>query len=812
MSQTRQATLRRVKRHDRWARWVVTLGGAIVIVSVLGILVLILGTTLPLFYPARARLLGEAALPASLPAEGVLGLGVQSAANESWLVAHVVDAAGKFHFVDLLGKGAVGEADASPPEKPAGRGEGGLQSKEAGRSLLPGGTIARGLAGESAVSSLGPGTSVPLGKRDLLRRTLLGAVPSGSSTFTLRWSDGTVSLVKVVAKTELAGKILDIPKFTLETLATIPPDKLGVPEQAILRRTGDDSSRCAALYGGEKIVVTRQSEDLSGDKTETRIVLDQDIPGPVTAIALDHSGTMLYAGTANGSILWWRLSDERAVDHDIVPRLQEKRAITSLDLMLGDVTLVAGDAGGGVTNWFFVKVASERQSTPAPNAPSMKKELKKLTYIRSLAPHRAAIRELVPSPRNRAILVCDDAGVATMDYTTSRRQLLAMPDVAKIAFTPRGDGVAGLVGDHVKVWHVEGSLFGLTRSSLHPEVSWSSLWGRVWYEGLNEPEFSWQPQGHEESEPKLSLVPLVFGTLKGTFYAMFLAVPLALGGAAYVSHFTTPEVRAWIKPAIEMMAAVPSVVLGFLVGFWLAPLLNDWLLAFFLSLVAVPLAFVIFLLIWQWGRSSPTAEKVVRGREFLITSLLIVVGLATAGLFSAPLEQKFLGGDVIRWMAHTLGVVYVQRNSVLIAFGVGFMVIPMIFTLSEDALFSVPHNMTAASMALGASRWQTLWRVVLPSASPGIFAAVMIGFGRAVGETMVFLMATGNTPMIDLSPFNGMRTLSANIAEEMPGAPLNGTLYRTLFLCAVILFVMTFFLNTIAEVVRQRLRKRYGQF
>ena len=118
-----------------------------------------------------------------------------------------------------------------------------------------------------------------------------------------------------------------------------------------------------------------------------------------------------------------------------------------------------------------------------------------------------------------------------------------------------------------------------------------------------------------------------------------------------------------------------------------------------------------------------------------------------------------------------LGVVYDQRNSILIAFGVGFMVIPIIFTLSEDALASVPHSMTAASMALGASRWQTLWRVVLPSASPGIFAAVMIGFGRAVGETMVFLMATGNAPQMDWSPFNGMRTLSANIAQEVPGAP-----------------------------------------
>jgi phosphate transport system permease protein len=774
-----------------------------VIVSVLGILVLILWTTLPLFYPARARLLGDAALPATLPAEGVLGLGIQSAANENWLVAHAVDSSGVFHFVDLRGKETIDPCDASPPTdhlpSPAGRGAGGE-------------------GGNTGAIAPHPGPPPGRGATEKARPTVLGAAPSSFSTdklgwcdaFTLRWSDGTVSLVKVVAETNLKGKILAFPQFSVEPVATIPRDKLGVPEQAILR-AGDDWSRCAALYNGRQIVVTRQSEDYSGDKTETRIVLDQDLPGPVTAITLDHSGTMLYAGTAGGSILWWRLDDEGVVDHDIVPRSLEKHAITALDLMLGDVTLVAGDAAGGVTNWFFVKPESQRPSVPAANVPSMKKEVKKLTYIRALAAHKATIRQFVPSPRNRALLVRDEAGVATMDYTTSERQLLTLRDISQVAFSSRGDIVAGLAGGRLKGWRIEGSLCGMT-SNLHPEVSWSSLWGRVWYEGLNEPEFSWQPQGGKESEPKLSLVPLVFGTLKGTFYALLLAAPLALGGAAYVSHFAAPRLRVWIKPAIEMMAAVPSVVLGFLVGLWLAPLVNDWLLAFFLSLVSVPLVFLVFLLIWQWARRSPAAEKVVRGREFLITSLLLLIGLATAGLCSAPVEQRLFGGDVIRWLDSTLGIVYVQRNSILIAFGVGFMVIPMIFTLAEDALSSVPHSMTAASMALGASRWQTLWRVVLPSASPGIFAAVMIGFGRAVGETMVFLMATGNTPLIDISPFNGMRTLSANIAEEIPGAPLNGTLYRTLFLCAVILFIMTFFLNTIAEVVRQRLRKRYGQF
>ena len=114
-----------------------------------------------------------------------------------------------------------------------------------------------------------------------------------------------------------------------------------------------------------------------------------------------------------------------------------------------------------------------------------------------------------------------------------------------------------------------------------------------------------------------------------------------------------------------------------------------------------------------------------------------------------------------------------------------------------------------ASLALGASRWQTATRVVLPTASPGVFSAIMVGFGRAVGETMIVLMATGNTPILDWSMFNGFRTMSANIAVEIPEAPYGGTLYRVLFLTAALLFVITFVVNTVAEIIRQRLRERY---
>jgi phosphate transport system permease protein len=172
-------------------------------------------------------------------------------------------------------------------------------------------------------------------------------------------------------------------------------------------------------------------------------------------------------------------------------------------------------------------------------------------------------------------------------------------------------------------------------------------------------------------------------------------------------------------------------------------------------------------------------------------------------------EAGVLGGDARTWLLEQFGVTYDQRNCLVVGLAMGFAVIPIIFTISEDAFSSVPSNLTAASLALGASRWQTATRVVLPTASPGVFSAIMIGFGRAVGETMIVLMATGNTPLLDWSIFNGMRTLSANIAVEIPEAPYGGTLYRVLFLAASLLFVLTFAVNTIAELVRQRLRERY---
>jgi len=187
--------------------------------------------------------------------------------------------------------------------------------------------------------------------------------------------------------------------------------------------------------------------------------------------------------------------------------------------------------------------------------------------------------------------------------------------------------------------------------------------------------------------------------------------------------------------------------------------------------------------------------------------------------FLALMAASLLLAWLVALVATTMGLdprslffgTYVQRNALVVGFVMGFAVIPIIYTIADDALSAVPASLRSASLGCGATRWQTATRVVLPLAMSGIFSALMVGLGRAVGETMIVLMAAGNTPLMDMNIFNGLRTLSANIAVELPEAVKNGSLYRVLFLAALMLFILTFIVNTLAEIVRQRFRKRAYQ-
>ena len=566
-----------------------------------------------------------------------------------------------------------------------------------------------------------------------------------------------------------------------------------------LRELGDKGSISVQLMPDNRIDVQRKllEKDLLGNEkiSQQSYQLSDRLPGAISAFWLGRKGNNLYAATVNGWLVRWDLSGEgqgRLVE--TVEAFRDHRRITALTTMLGDTSLAVGDVKGQITTWMPV-------SKPGSG------EDKQLTLIHHLPGFMQPVQRLLASPRDKSLAAFDASGSIRLMHMTSERLLLELKAGSAVAAAAFADNGRKLV-----VGTTDGKAAAWKLAIPHPEVSFSTLFGKVWYEGYDKPDYVWQSSAAtDDFEPKLSLVPLIFGTFKATLFAMLFAVPLALLGALYTSQFMSADLKGRIKPAVEIMAAVPSVVVGFLAGLWLAPLLDKNLLALFLSSLMVPAMLLTAVFAWK-PFSDTSLGRRLKGYEFACMLPVVLLGIWLSGLIAVPLEATAFGGDLKQWLYSVLGVRYDQRNSIIIAIALGFAVIPIIFTIAEDALSNVPRNLSAASLALGASRWQTAWRVVLPSALPGVFSAIMIGFGRAVGETMIVLMATGNTPITSWSLFNGLRSLSANIAVEIPEAPLFGTLYRTLFLSAVLLFVLTFIINTAAELLRQRFRKKYGRY
>jgi phosphate transport system permease protein len=342
----------------------------------------------------------------------------------------------------------------------------------------------------------------------------------------------------------------------------------------------------------------------------------------------------------------------------------------------------------------------------------------------------------------------------------------------------------------------------------YPEISFSSLWRKVWYENYPEPDYVWQSTSADNSfEAKFSLIPLAFGTLKAAMFAMLFSVPLAICGAIYTAYFMSAPMRRVVKPVIEIMEALPTVIIGFLAGLWLAPLIERALPGVMAMVIIMPLGFILVAALWS-VIPRPIIRRLPNGwHSMILIPVVVVLGYLSMHM-SSDIERWLFGGDIRLFMSDR-GIHFDQRNALVVGIAMGFAVIPTIFTIAEDAIFSVPKHLTDGSLALGATQWQTLLHVVLLTASPGIFSAIMIGLGRAVGETMIVLMATGNTPILDWNIFEGMRSLSATIAVELPESEAGNAHYRLLFLAALLLFVFTFAVNSLAEMVRQRLRDKY---
>jgi phosphate transport system permease protein len=533
----------------------------------------------------------------------------------------------------------------------------------------------------------------------------------------------------------------------------------------------------------------REENLMTGEVTlsEERVALPQ-IAEPIKALIIDPRHLWLYVvnGRATADVF-----DMRSKSLNGRYKLLEdgKLEVSNATSLLGGISLMIGDSSGGIAQWFMVREEDGKAV---------------LKSIRSFQLAGSPIIQILPEERRKGFFALDAEGNLGIFHSTAHRTLLVdqvAEGQALVALSPRANRV---------LVESDGQLQRLIIDNPHPEISWSSLWGKVWYENYDAPGYVWQStSASTDAEPKLSLAPLAFGTLKAAFYAMLLAAPLAIAAAIYTAYFMAPAMRRKVKPVIELMEALPTVILGFFAGLFLAPYVEGHLPGIFSLLLFTPIG--ILLAGYLWSRLPESIRlSVPDGWEAaLLIPVILLVGYVSLAM-SGHVENWLFDGNMRMWLSNDLGIPFDQRNALVVGLAMGFAVIPNIYSIAEDAVFSVPKSLTFGSLALGATPWQTLTRVVILTASPGIFSAVMIGMGRAVGETMIVLMATGNTAIMDMNIFEGLRTLAANVAVEMPESEVGGTHYRVLFLSALVLLGFTFVMNTLAELVRQRLRVKYA--
>lgn len=734
-SVTRERVTRRI-RFDRFARRLVTMGGVTIIFSILAIFFVIAGEVYPLLKKPTATLIGT--IPARTDA-AVLAVGV----DEHREIAYLVTADG----IQLI---TMKDGAVRPP-------------------IVP-----QGLKGARIV----------------------GTSPMGRGPFALGLSDGRVIPAEMgFAVSFPDGQRRVDAEFIEKDPITADPGRFPIGRLAHV--SAPNGPMTAAVVGPKDLVLltVKETQALIGPSTkeESRQRLTLPIEGGITALALDGRGENLFAGISSGQVLRIDLSNpaDPQLAETVAAAKQPGIGVSAMGLLIGDRTLVVGDAVGGVSSWQLLQTdGGERH----------------LTKIYDFTPHAGPVTAIAPSGRDKGFVTVDASGRPFLRYGTTGQTLLTIGAKSEdrftgIAFAPKADGlIMADAAGRLSHWAVENA---------HPETTVKSLFGKIWYEGYAAPEYVWQSTGGtDDFEAKFSLTPLIFGTIKGTLYALLFAVPVALLGALYASQFMHPTLKGIMKPIVEIMAALPSVVLGFLAGLWLAPMVEKVVPGLFLLPIVTTLLILVTVYCWRF---VPVAfrHRIRAGTEIFLLIPVVMLSAWISFQFGGMIERLLLSGDYRGWLLSAIGLTYDQRNSLVVGIAMGFAVIPIIFTIAEDSLSNVPPHLTAGSLALGATRWQTALRVVLPTASPGIFSAIMIGFGRAVGETMIVLMATGNTPVMDWSIFSGFRALSANIAVELPEAPEGGTLFRILFLAALLLFVMTFILNTVAELVRLRLRRKY---
>ena len=762
ISELTRKRLRRRLRVSATADWIVRLGGISILLSISAIFVVILLEALPLFLPPSTD------EPIAVSSGGANAGGSSSSApiafvdsNAGWIGALWPSGTLKSFRVAMEGS-----------------------DSEAARSVSAGSLAANESALQFAPDALGP-VCADIDCRELF---LIG---DNSEVLALGLElPSTHERLSGAARPTVTQR--ESFPFWVDPSAAV-----ALTQPIVAVKSAQRTIIAANSNAGEEILLHTVSEKKAlggagGAKQHQMSRIPLGASNTVTAVTFDASAKFIFIALASGELKIFDLKNLASPKE--LSSVSMGREVTAMRLLIGGQTLVIGDKKGGVSSWMFVG--------GSPTAGG------KLSMIHEYDAHNSPVSLISVSPRNRGFVTADRTGGVKYHYSTEGATQLSFDaingpgELTAVALAATGDAVVTLEQSGTMKWW--------PLHNPHPEASVGSLFGRVWYEGYAGPEYVWQSSGgSDESEPKFSLVPLIFGTLKGTFYSLLFAVPIAILGALYTAEFMGARLRGLVKPVVELMAALPSVVIGFIAGLWLAPAVEPHLGGVLLAPFVLPIVVLIGVSLWQ--RSSKNVRAYwSNGRELALLIPLVAIGFWLAFAVGGLVESQLLGQNTQGWFGSEFGIAYDQRNSLVVGLAMGFAVIPLIFTISEDALSSVPQHLRAASLAVGANRWQTALRVILPAASPGIFSAVMLGFGRAVGETMIVLMATGNTPIMDPSAFSGFRALSANIAVELPEAAQGGTLFRILFFAALLLFVFAFFVNSMSELIRVQLRKRYG--
>jgi len=866
MTEPRGSFTGRTRRHqNRWkvhaadlaARWTITIGGIATIVAVLLVFAFLLSVVLPLFWPAARLTVVE-------QAGGEFGgRPLAAGLDEYQTLCWEVREDGELHVFRL----ESGETVSRTPLVDEGRITA-VSASATGDDVVVGlenGSIRVGKVAvrtdflsletiPAELAKLSPGESTPY-ERGIAQRTMQG-----------QWRVQQVDVE--------FGPAWSVATRPIEQLDHVSPaaDGLGAEGPTIL-----------IWADGAPRLITTKRNDLTG---ELRRRDDHPLPVPSGwsetpfRVLLTGRGDNVYLVSVSGQLARLETRDPAAARVvELVPLVERGRRLTMCQWVLGRDTLLCGDDQGHVTAWFRVPTVEAGGSdgwslVAAHRLPAAE------------AAQGAAVTAGDSSQRSRLVAVGSANGILSVYHVTAERlvaqaRIPSGAAIQAVTISPKDDGFA--VWDGRRVWKLD-------FDARYPEVSWGTLFQAVWYEGYEEPQHIWQSSfAGVEPEPKLGLLPLVFGTIKATLYSMLFGAPIALLAAVYASEFMSPRLRAQAKPVIEMMASLPSVVLGFLAALVLAPIVEMHLASLLGIVLLVPALQMLGAQLWQLLPSHVV--------PYVTPYRLIAIGVTfflaiVAGIAAGPVLERWLfAGSISRWLdgqvgtavsgwfllllpvtvvltalacgslvnpwmrqrwGHVtrtrfaslnllkflLGVVaacglawgggmllamvgfdprgslvdtYVQRNALIVGFVMGFAIIPLIFTIADDALSTVPQHLRSASLGAGATPWQTAVRVVIPTAMSGLFSAVMIGLGRAVGETMIVLMAGGNTPIMEWNIFNGVRTLSANIAVELPEAVRDSSHYRTLFLAALTLFLLTFVVNTAAELVRIRFRKRAYQ-